>query len=387
MELTLSQIEETAACQGLSTCAVADLSPMNDCIQPLRIWQENNYFGEMGFMGRSTSKFVTPQELFPESKSAVVFMVNYTARKQVEFKKGYGRVGRFAWGKDYHLVLKNRLLKFIEAVEEKSGQKIRYRIFCDAVPLLERHFAWRAGIGLAGKNTMLIHPRQGSFFLLAEVFWDVTVSIPRTEFVQAKCQGCGRCLSDCPSGALVKDYVLDARKCVSYLTIEKKGMLDRRERGLLGEWVFGCDRCQEVCPHNSSILKKGAAADLDELNILDEIAPLLSIKSLLLIRTSADFKKRFKGTALMRSGREGLLRNGAVVAGNTNAVSLVKDLLAAAREDPSPIVRSHVIWALGKLIDKCNNRERVQIQEVVASACGDSDDRVVSEAKEVVKIF
>ena len=239
----------------------------------------------------------------------------------------------------------------------------------DAIPLNERAFAVRAQIGFIGRNAMVIRPGIGSYFLLAELVTDLEVSdvgglsgevTPRSlrlapPAAPPNFEGCGRCercKPHCPTGAIVEDGIVDARRCISYLTIEKRGPLQEHERLSLGEWVFGCDLCQEACPFNHRA-HRGALPPVSEpFRPTNGAGPYLDLTHLLRIRSESDFLTRFAGTPLMRARREGLVRNAACVAVCTTAEEVLPALHDAALEDPSVLVRQHAVWAFLKLGDR-----------------------------------
>jgi epoxyqueuosine reductase len=246
------------------------------------------------------------------------------------------------------VILKRRLEAFCEELKSMQPELV-YRVFSDAVPLLERGYAAQAGLGFIGKNTMLIRPKAGSFSFLGEILWNLEVEAEPAPVDVTNCGACERCITRCPSHAFSEPFVLDARRCVSYLTIEKRGAFTEGESQAIGEWLFGCDLCQEICPFNHRALKEGLASDLPEFDAHAGTGPWLNLASVLKLRSDAEFKARFRGTALLRAKREGLLRNAAVVAANTKSYELIPVLDKVAKEDPSPLVRDHAHWALRHL--------------------------------------
>jgi epoxyqueuosine reductase len=271
-------------------------------------------------------------------------------------------VARYAWGRDYHRVLKKRLQRLLKRCAERFDEEtLRWRIFTDAVPLLERALARSAGLGFVGKNTMLIRPGVGSYTFIGELLWNVEIE-PTQSLKQfssdAGCGSCSRCLNVCPTGALPRPGRLDARRCISYLTIEKKTAFEDWERKALGEWVFGCDLCQEVCPYNHSAV---ALPKIEEFSAKAGVGPILNLQELLSVRTREGFLQRFKGTPLMRAGREALLRNACCVLGNTKAFQAIENLRALAKEDSSGLVRYHAAACLDELLDDSDGLDRLRI--------------------------
>jgi epoxyqueuosine reductase len=337
--------------EGLTLVGIASVDPLSDERERLARWQRSGFAGEMEFMNRSADIFTSPSHFLPSAQSVAVFTVKYDHRQVEAPVIGFGRVARYAWGRDYHKVLKRRLARLLLRVERECGSPIESRSFSDSVPLLERALARRAGGGFIGKNTMFITPGIGSFFFLSEILWNVSVvDIPTpAPLPKTTCGSCTRCLTSCPTGAFVDAFTLDAARCIAYLTIEKRTALTIEERIGVGHWVFGCDVCQEVCPYNFVSLKRGGRAQLQELEEGAGVGPYLDLAGVIALRSDNQFVARFGGTALMRTKREGLVRNAAIVAANTCAVSVLHDLIDAALHDRSALVRQHAIWAAHRL--------------------------------------
>jgi epoxyqueuosine reductase len=229
-------------------------------------------------------------------------------------------------------------------IEEIAGRPIHARCFVDAVPLLERAVAARAGLGFFGKNTNLLQPRSGSWFFLSEILLDLELPADNRE-IKVSCGSCQRCIEACPTNAFPGPYVLDSRKCISYLTIENKGAIPRELRGAIAEWVFGCDVCQDVCPFN----RFSVDARWPEFHPETGVGPRLDLVEVLSLATDESFRMRFKGTPLTRPKRRGLLRNAAVVAANVGASAAVPALVERIENDIEPLIRSHCLWALSQL--------------------------------------
>ncbi|WKZ56968.1 MAG: tRNA epoxyqueuosine(34) reductase QueG [Bdellovibrionota bacterium] len=344
--LSYTDLECMTAGHALTLLGVVPLGAIRHEETRLRVWQEQGCHGEMGYMGRDPELFTHPERLLEQARSIVSFAVRYSSRAHPARPQGFGRVARYAWGRDYHQVLPQRLEALLGDVATNVGSRPAVRIFSDAVPLLERAVAARTGSGFIGKNTMFIRSGVGSHFFLAEVLWDIeVVDVPAERHSTGRCGECTRCLQRCPTNAFVAPYILDARRCISYLSIEKRGDLNVPERRMLGEWLFGCDVCQEACPFNHSAHE----ADLAEFEEEGGVGPLVELVQVLSLRSSEAFKKRFQGTPLMRAKREGLLRNAACVAANTRAEPLVGILAKAAIEDPAAVVRKTCLWAHAQL--------------------------------------
>lgn len=373
---------------GLSIVGVADGTQMASDLEHLKVWQGAGYAGEMGYMQREPELLASPQRLLQGVRSVVTVALAYDRAPRPPLQVGYGRVARYAWGRDYHKVLRRRLEQLTSAVERHLGCTLECRAFSDSVPLLERALAQRSQIAFIGKNTMAIIPGRGSFFLLGEILWELEIlgAAPLATAPQ-RCGTCTTCINLCPTEAFVSERVLDARRCISYLTIEKRGALTHQERAWVGEWVFGCDVCQEVCPFNFVSLKRGERAAVKEFDSESGVGPALDLGSVLEIRTQAAFVTRFAGTALMRTKREGLLRNAAVVAANTAALDLLASLKRACKEDPSPVVRQHALWAFVSLCLKQGGVAINCARDMVLQLRSDSAEQVRCEGSELEQLL
>ncbi|MSP60890.1 MAG: tRNA epoxyqueuosine(34) reductase QueG [Myxococcales bacterium] len=305
-----------------------------------RRWLASGYAGEMEYMVADEAVRRDPRSLLKGARTLVTVALSY-AHPDPAPATGTPRafIARYARGADYHMVMKTRLHRLAEAAAARLGRPIATRACVDTAPLLEREAAHRSGLGFLAKNTLIIAPGLGSYLLLGELLTDAvaTHQAPATP----RCGQCRACLDACPTGAFVDAYTLDARRCISYLTIEARGAIPRDLRPLVEDMVFGCDRCQEVCPFNA------AAPDGGPL-----LAPLPGHErpplTELLAMGAARFRKFVRRTALRRVHRAQLLRNVAVALGNVGTPAEL-DALAAAFAEPSPLVRAHVAWAIGRL--------------------------------------
>jgi epoxyqueuosine reductase len=298
----------------------------------------------MGYMRRPAELLSDPRRLQKSARSVVSLGVSYYPGEHPENAGGEGRVARYAWGMDYHLVIKERLYKLRTELEEALACRIKARAFTDAVPLLERSAAQHAGLGFFGRNSCLINPELGSYFFIADLIVDLELE-PDAEGT-GTCGKCTRCISNCPTGAIKAPGVVDARLCISYQTIENRGTIPRRLRRNVGDWVFGCDICQEVCPYNK---RKASPGRWPEFSAGSGVGPYIEITEVLDIRSEAEFEARFGATPLTRPGRAGLLRNCCVAAGNLKLEEAIPALIRCLREDTSPLVRGHAAWALGEI--------------------------------------
>ncbi len=305
-------------------------------------WLRDGLAGELGYMSRAEALRRDPHELVPWAKSIVSVGMNYFTPHRRPDKDGdsEGWISRYAWGDDYHELMNARLKELLETIRTLCGASIEGRAFVDSGPVLERDYAGVAGLGWIGKNTQLISPKRGSWFFLGELFVDLQLAYDRP--IRDRCGQCDLCLKACPTQAFVGPYVLDARRCISYLTIELKGAMPRHLRPLVGNHIFGCDICQDVCPYNvkAEATAESAFGPRAELHA-PQLIPLLSM-------TEAEFRQRFRGSPILRAKRRGFLRNVAVALGNLKCREAVPALIAAL-DDSEPLVRSHVAWALGEI--------------------------------------
>jgi epoxyqueuosine reductase len=274
---------------------------------------------------------------------------------------------------DYHDVVKPRLTALAGRIEEIAGHPLRARCFVDAVPLLERAVAERAGHGFFGKNTNLLQPRSGSWFFLSEILVDLELPADNRE-IKVSCGSCRRCIDACPTDAFPAPYVLDSGKCISYLTIENRGVIPRELRSSIGYWIFGCDVCQDVCPFN----RFSSDARWPEFRPEAGVGARLDLVEVLSIATDEKFRARFRGTPLTRPRRRGLLRNAAVVAANVGASAAVPSLVERVENDNEPLIRGHCLWALSQLDPK---RATAIAERAIRS---DPDPMVREEAKLVL---
>ena len=258
-------------------------------------------------------------------------------------KSPRGRIAKYAWGEDYHRVFARKVRAFIETLPETTGvPDIGTRWYTDTGPMLDRAVAERAGVGWFGKNTNIL-TSQGSWMLLAQVI--TTLDLVPDEPLKKTCGACNICVEACPTGAIVAPYVLDNTKCISYLTIENRGDIPRELRPLIGDWIFGCDICQDVCPVNRKAQVGAAYTELTrdaENRARPELIELLTLDD-------DGFRERFRQSAVLRAKPEGMRRNVCVALGNIADPDTVAPLTRVLREDASPIVRGHAAWALGRI--------------------------------------
>ncbi len=315
----------------------------------LQEWLAQGCAGSMHYMEQNPARRARPDQLLPGAKSVIALAMRYDNPRVGDGVSEYrsnsrypdtplpryphtkeGRAARYARGKDYHRVIRKRLdalVRYLEALAPEA----RYKGLVDTGPLLERAFAQKAGLGFIGKNTMLITRGLGSWVFLASVI--TTLDLPPDRSDERSCGECRLCLAACPTQAITEPYHLDARLCIAYWTIEHGGSLPQDLRKKMGPWVFGCDVCQEVCPHNA----------LDLAGAFE-----MGLRELLSIPTEDAFAQAFSGTAFMRAGRSGMIRNACVAAANLQRKDLLPQLQALC-DDRELVVREHAAWAVEKL--------------------------------------
>jgi epoxyqueuosine reductase len=299
-------------------------------------WLGRGYAGEMGWLHRRRRERCDPTLLAPWVRGLVLASLPYSGSAPAA-PRGAARISRYACGGDYHRVLRQRL-EALGGIVTEAFPGARVRSVVDTAAVLEKPWAAEAGLGWQGKHTNLIDPDSGSWMFLGEILTDAELESDEPA-VTDRCGTCTRCLEACPTGAFPEPYVLDSRRCISYLTIEHKGSIPRDLRPGLGDWVFGCDICQEVCPWNRE------AAECDPAFAAASEPPGLRD---LMEMNREQFNRRFAGTALRRTGWSRVLRNAAVALGNSRSADAVP-VLEKALEIPDPLVQEHVAWALDHL--------------------------------------
>lgn len=339
-----ARLDEWAAELGFAGVAVSGVD-LSSAEAGVLAWLEAGYHGEMDYMARHGLLRARPAELVPGTAAVISLRMNYLpdAEKTEKAEKvlqsrNMAYVSRYALGRDYHKVLRKRLDMLARRIHEVAPHA--YRVFTDSAPLLEVELASRGGLGWRGKHTLLLDRQAGSWFFLG----DILTSLPLQPDppVQSHCGRCTACLEACPTGAIVAPYRLDARRCISYLTIELKGAIPLEWREAIGNRIYGCDDCQLVCPWNR-FAQPGAEADFSPRHRLDR-ASLVE----LFAWTEAEFMQRMAGSPILRIGHERWLRNIAVALGNAERAADVVTALLARRDDASALVREHVAWALAK---------------------------------------
>lgn len=330
--------------EGLALIGVADALADEVEERAYRKWLDRGCSGSMRYLADHAPLKFNPGRILAGCRSILFAAINYYQRPARPAAAGEGRIARYAWGRDYHRVLGSRLRRVARRLAARYPED-RFRSFTDATPLAERFYGERAGIGFTGRNTLLISGQFGSWFLVGEIL--STRSYPASDpapAIHGACpRGCRKCLDVCPTGALVDSGRIDASRCISYLTIEHSGSIPVELRPKIGNWLFGCDLCQEVCPLNV----RAEVTDVADF-VQVKAGALEPLAEILAIGDDEEFTRRFAGSPLMRAGRRGLIRNACIVAANNGAVELLPQLRALA-EGPDALIAEHAAWAVGRL--------------------------------------
>jgi epoxyqueuosine reductase len=336
--LALSEaVKERAFELGFDRVAIGPAEPPEHRAQ-LEAWLDAGYAGTMSYIERGRTDRLDPARLLPGCRSIVAVALSYNPASAEGRDDAWRSVSRYARGRDYHDVIRPRLVELGEFIRTAAGASVTSRAAVDSSAMLERDLAARAGLGWIGKNTNLLTPSLGSYFFIGVLL--TTAELDFDQRQPDRCGTCTACLDACPTNAFVDPYVLDARRCISYLTIEHRGDIPGELAERLGGWLFGCDVCQEVCPWNRK-------AEPGRDPSLEPSGSLGSLESLLALDQDA-FRARFRGTALWRTKRTGLLRNAAIVLANRGERDAAR-ALTRALDDEDPVVRRAAAWALAKL--------------------------------------
>jgi epoxyqueuosine reductase len=329
-------------------CGITTSAPFDREGRALVDWVDRGYHGEMEYMARNAPRSGDPRAVVPDARTLVVVGLYYGGHAtDAPVQEGsapgdaQGRISRYAWGEDYHVVMDPRLRQLAAYLVNRGARVARY--YVDTGPVIDRAAARRAGLGWYGKNTLIItRSGHGSWVFLGEILTDLP--LPPDAPGEGDCGRCRLCLDACPTGAIVAPYMVDARRCISYLTIEHRGPIPRELRSAIGDHIFGCDICQVVCPHNAKTLGEGHAefAPRPGTGAHPALLPLLNI-------TEEEFRQKFRGSPIKRTKRSGLRRNVAVALGNLADPAALPELLIALGDEGDPLVRGHAAWALGRL--------------------------------------
>ncbi len=342
-------------------CGIVRATPLDEISRERFLrWLEQHFQGEMHYMARAPNRRINPQEVLLGAKSLISILINYFSPEPQTQSPMEGVISRYAWGRDYHLVVQEKLRVFDNFLSEILNPYSSI-FYVDTGPVLDKWWAQEAGLGWIGKNANLITPEIGSWVFVGEILttaefepddYDLPFRHPRVKVSENAstsaptfCGSCTQCMKACPTQAIVSPFVVDARRCISYLTIELRGSIPRDLRSLIGNRIFGCDDCQEVCPWNRFAVRTSEA---DFHPSSGNLQPRLTD---LLHMSREEFNHRFKESPIRRAGYAGFLRNVAVALGNSHSPE-AEPALVEALSHPEPLVRQHVVWALGEIRTK-----------------------------------
>ncbi|HET6564930.1 MAG TPA: tRNA epoxyqueuosine(34) reductase QueG [Xanthomonadales bacterium] len=336
-----TQIQHWGEELGFQQLGIADTDLQED-ERHLQDWLQQGMHGQMEYMQRHGTRRSRPAELIPGTLRVISVRMDYLSEQAESAQELLQQpekalISRYALGRDYHKLMRQRLQKLADRIAASVGP-FAYRVFVDSAPVLEKALAAKAGLGWIGKHSNLLNKDAGSWFFLGEIYTDLP--LPLDQGVSNHCGSCTRCLDICPTQAIIAPYQVDARRCISYLTIELRESIPQELRPLMGNRIFGCDDCQFVCPWNRYA----------EFSREDDFAPRPGLDAAQLLElfswTEAEFLKRTEGSAIRRIGHDCWLRNIAVALGNAPRSSAVAEGLQARLQHPNPMVREHVLWAL-----------------------------------------
>ena len=360
--MTLEQkIKAEAQYLGFDRSAFTTVAPP-DNFSTYKTWLDQGRHASMSYLAadQAVNRRAQPSSILPGAQSILILAIRYSRPQDAPAPshQPYGRIASYAWGLDYHLLLTQRLAALTESITRLVDRPVRSRGYTDTGPVLERDLAQRAGLGWIGKNTCLIDPHAGSYFLLAEIFLDLPLQ-PDPPFTPDHCGSCTRCIQACPTGCILPDRTLDAGRCISYLTIENKAEIPLDLRPKMDNWVFGCDICQQVCPWNIRFAKThrepefSPRQDVPFPNLIEELT-----------LTPREFNAKFKNSPVQRPRRRGYLRNVAVALGNSRDPIAIPALADCLSSEPEPLIRVHAAWALGCFPDR---RARLALEKALDS--------------------
>jgi epoxyqueuosine reductase len=334
-----SNVRYIAAQLGLGECRVATVAGEAAHAAEFREWVEAGLYGEMAWMARNVERRSDPREVLPGVKSVIVVALNYYQgpAPEADGASARGRIARYAWGEDYHDLMDDKLREFCTYLEGQGGVQ---KLYVDTGPVLERDWASSAGLGWNGKSTVQIHPQLGAWFFLAEIL--TTLEIEPDAAAKDRCGSCTRCMTACPTGAIDRVRHVDARRCISYLTIEHKGSIPVEFRKAIGDRIYGCDECLEVCPWNRFAQASQEAAFAARPYVHD-----WALRDFLSLDTGG-FQELFRASPIKRIKRPAFLRNVCVALGNVGGVEDLPSLELLV-EDEHPLIAEHAAWAVGEI--------------------------------------
>lgn len=316
MKLTSELVKRLAGNIGFDLCGITSPSVIPEAVEYFKKWIEHGYHGEMAWMEKNQSRRTNPNKLMDNVKSIIILGLNYYQKDTNETTSGFGKVSKYARGKDYHKVVRKKTEHLITKLNEylpKSGFS-QFKWWVDYGPFLERAYAEKAGLGYIGKNSMLINKNYGSWIFISEIVTNIELEYDRPlEFIHGKCADCRLCIEACPTDAIVRSRVIDSNKCISYLTIERPTEIPDTLAEKFGSMIFGCDICQNICPHNLSRSKLSKHPEFDSSKGVGEFIELDKIIS---IKSREEYLKLTGGTPLTRPKKDGLKRNAEIVRKN-----------------------------------------------------------------------
>ena len=366
MSVTLETIKELAISKGFDVVGVTNADNFErDEIEALKRIRDGHMDGYSWYNEERVKKMNRPSELLEDAQSIISLACSYLGDSADSSDTLNGRIARYSWGDDYHRVLKKRIADFCADLSELVDIELKLRIFVDDGPMNDRAAARRSGVGWVGKNTNILTPSHGSWVLLGQVI--TNLPLPSDLPLKKSCGNCVRCIDDCPTGAIVAPYVIDNKRCISYLTIELRGVIPRDLRPLMGDWIFGCDICQDVCPVNLKALP-GHLEEFKQRNGFStpELVPILEMDQV-------TFSDRYKNSPIKRTKLVGLQRKACVALGNNGDEKAILPLSKALCSSEESIVRLHAAWAIGRI----GGREAATVLERAGDS--ESDAAVLEE--------
>jgi len=350
MRIQTEQIKAEANRLGFSFCGFAPVR-QTPHFKEFFNWAASGMAGEMDYLSSDQviSSRENPIKNMDQTQSVMVLGLSYAPNdfnenNLINLDRPTGKIAAYAGQRDYHKVLKEKCTQLIDFINATALKPLKYRIFIDSGPVMEKDFAYLSGLGWIGKNSLFFHPETGSYCVLVCVFLNhhFTTGEP---YQDDPCGDCRLCIEACPTHCITENRTLDARRCISYLTIENKGEIPYELRDALGEWVFGCDVCQQVCPINREILVNMSKPRTIPPRIIETTINLHSGLDM----TANQFKERYQSTPIIRAGHDGFLRNLIIAAGNSRSHDLLDMLNRLLSSHPSPLIRSHTSWAIRKI--------------------------------------
>lgn len=339
-----NQIKGWGKALGFQQVGISD-TQLDEAEDYLHQWLQKGYQGQMSYMEKHGLKRTRPDQLIPDTQRIISVRMDYLPESAEQIEQSLNNplqafISRYALGRDYHKLLRQRLQKLAEIIKAEVPE-IEYRVFVDSAPVMEKAIAEKAGLGWIGKHSNLINRKAGSWFFLGEIY--ISLALPVTETTSNHCGSCNACLDICPTQAIVAPYQVDARLCISYLTIELHDSIPEALRPAIGNRIYGCDDCQLICPWNR-FANLSKEADFNPRHNLDK-SQLIE----LFLWTGTEFLKKTEGSAIRRLGHERWLRNIAIALGNSPADAAIETALLKQVNHPSEMVREHVKWALERI--------------------------------------